>query len=376
VPVSRYLRSLDSMAQIYKVYVDDRKLEEAYVLQIKMVVLFIKHLKTHPEYQKHANQYPKDVNRRRQMCNEALKCAEVIKMRLLEKFAAEKIAAEKEEERVRLEAAAQKTKAEMWKLEEERRRLEDESKRAADEMELFEQEQKRKEAEEERQKLLRLYPTPAERETPADIPTIPSRSAKPELSTAGSASAISIVRNNSSTPPSGSIRTVNIPTDISSKFLALSAANNRRNIETCGLLFGVAEGEAFKITHCMLPKQTGTHDSCVTTNEEQIWKFQDERLNLIMLGWIHTHPDYNVFLSSVDMHNQFLYQCLLPEALAVVVSPKFSEVGAFHLTPKGLDVIGSCRQKGFHPHSKHPPLFEAASNAQFVGGNIEMIDWR
>ena len=60
VPVSRYLRSLDSMAQIYKVYVDARKLEEAYVLQIKMVVLFIKHLKTHPEYQKHANQNPKD----------------------------------------------------------------------------------------------------------------------------------------------------------------------------------------------------------------------------------------------------------------------------------------------------------------------------
>jgi proteasome lid subunit RPN8/RPN11 len=43
-----------------------------------------------------------------------------------------------------------------------------------------------------------------------------------------------------------------------------------------------------------------------------------------MLGWIHTHPDYNAFLSSVDMHNQFLYQCLLPEALAIVVSVRYS----------------------------------------------------
>jgi proteasome lid subunit RPN8/RPN11 len=44
---------------------------------------------------------------------------------------------------------------------------------------------------------------------------------------------------------------------------------------------------------------------------------------LIMLGWIHTHPDYQAFLSSVDMHNQYLYQSLLPEALALVVSVRY-----------------------------------------------------
>ena len=39
-----------------------------------------------------------------------------------------------------------------------------------------------------------------------------------------------------------------------------------------------------------------------------------------MLGWIHTHPDYNAFLSSVDLHNHYLYQCMMAESIAIVVS--------------------------------------------------------
>ena len=29
-----------------------------------------------------------------------------------------------------------------------------------------------------------------------------------------------------------------------------------------------------ELTHVLIPKQKGTHDSCVTTNEEQILEFQ------------------------------------------------------------------------------------------------------
>ena len=60
VPVGRYIRSLDSMNQIYKVYVDDRKYENAYILQIKMVVLFLKFLKKHPEYDSYAKLHAKE----------------------------------------------------------------------------------------------------------------------------------------------------------------------------------------------------------------------------------------------------------------------------------------------------------------------------
>lgn len=34
-----------------------------------------------------------------------------------------------------------------------------------------------------------------------------------------------------------------------------------------------------------------------------------------------------------------------------------SRTGFFKLTEHGLEEISSCRQKGFHPHSKDPPLF-------------------
>lgn len=36
----------------------------------------------------------------------------------------------------------------------------------------------------------------------------------------------------------------------------------------------------------MIPKQSGTSDSCTTMNEEDIFEFQDKQ-DLITLGWIH-----------------------------------------------------------------------------------------
>ena len=40
-----------------------------------------------------------------------------------------------------------------------------------------------------------------------------------------------------------------------------------------------------------------------------------EKEDLILLGWIHTYTGYgySVFLSSVDMHNQYERQRMLPE---------------------------------------------------------------
>jgi len=45
------------------------------------------------------------------------------------------------------------------------------------------------------------------------------------------------------------------------------------------------------------------------------------------LGWIHTHPQYDLFLSAVDLHNQIAYQMQLPEAIAIVSSPIVSKPG-------------------------------------------------
>ena len=43
---------------------------------------------------------------------------------------------------------------------------------------------------------------------------------------------------------------------------------------------------------------------------------------MTVVGWIHTHPTQSAFLSSVDLHMQYSYQQMLPEALAIVCSVK------------------------------------------------------
>ena len=64
------------------------------------------------------------------------------------------------------------------------------------------------------------------------------------------------------------------------------------------------------------------------------------REGLLTFGWIHTHPTQTCFLSSIDMHTQFSYQIMMPEAIAIVMAPsKEPNSGVFTLTPKGMDIL-------------------------------------
>ena len=51
--------------------------------------------------------------------------------------------------------------------------------------------------------------------------------------------------------------------------------------------------------------------------------------------------------------------CVIEGTPLLDSGPAFSyfRTGFFRLTDHGLEEISSCRQKGFHPHSKDPPLF-------------------
>uniref|UniRef100_A0ABI7XGQ3 STAM binding protein n=1 Tax=Felis catus TaxID=9685 RepID=A0ABI7XGQ3_FELCA len=89
-----------------------------------------------------------------------------------------------------------------------------------------------------------------------------------------------------------------------------------------------------------------------------------------------THPTQTAFLSSVDLHTHCSYQMMLPESIAIVCSPKFQETGFFKLTDHGLEEISSCRQKGFHPHSKDPPLFCSCSHVTVVDRAVTITDLR
>ncbi|CAO3636054.1 unnamed protein product [Cunninghamella blakesleeana] len=148
------------------------------------------------------------------------------------------------------------------------------------------------------------------------------------------------------------LRTFIIPNSLQNKFLNIAKNNTDRNIETCGILAGTLKNNILKMTTLIIPKQTGTSDTCTTQNEEELFEFQDAN-DLLTFGWIHTHPSQSCFLSSVDLHTHCSYQLMLPEAIAIVCAPQHKpDFGIFRLTdPPGLDVISSCKiEKAFHPH--------------------------
>lgn len=160
-----------------------------------------------------------------------------------------------------------------------------------------------------------------------------------------------------------SLRTIEMEGDMFDRFVSLTNRNTVRGIETCGILAGtfLAQKNIFRVTHLIIPKQTGTSDTCATTNEDEIFDYQIKH-DLLTLGWIHTHPTQACFLSSVDLHTQSSYQALFPEAVAVVIAPRDTPNFAFfHLSKNGFPTIQNCPLSGFHHHPERG-LYEACSH--------------
>ncbi|KAL0084200.1 hypothetical protein J3Q64DRAFT_1809830 [Phycomyces blakesleeanus] len=171
------------------------------------------------------------------------------------------------------------------------------------------------------------------------------------------------------------LRKMRLPHVLQEQFLSLARPNTLKNIETCGILAGNLKNNVLTITTLILPKQTGTSDTCSTENEEDLFEFQNKH-DLLTFGWIHaneTHPTQSCFLSSVDLHTHCSYQLMLPEAIAIVCSPSQTpNFGIFRLTdPPGLDIISTCRaERAFHTHPDKP-IYTDASDTGF----IEMINF-
>nr|CAD7428598.1 unnamed protein product [Timema monikensis] len=121
-----------------------------------------------------------------------------------------------------------------------------------------------------------------------------------------------------------SLRDVTVPRRLIERFKNLAQRNTDDNIETCGILAGKLSRNVLTITHLVLSKQSGTSDSCITTNEVEVDQFQRDH-DLVTIGWIHTHPSQTAFLSSVDLHTHYSYQCLMSEAVAIVCAPTYNE---------------------------------------------------
>jgi STAM-binding protein len=116
------------------------------------------------------------------------------------------------------------------------------------------------------------------------------------------------------------LRTLWLPTNIRQKFLSIARPNTLANLETCGILCGTLISNALFVSKLVIPEQESTSDTCETVNESGLFDYCD-REDLMVLGWIHTHPSQTCFMSSRDLHTHCGYQVMMPESIAIVCAP-------------------------------------------------------
>ncbi|XP_047346846.1 STAM-binding protein-like A isoform X1 [Vespa velutina] len=367
IPPHRYYRSGIQMIRQADVYVKEKNYEEAYCLFLKFITLFVEKMQHHQMYHVVT---AKDKAINKQKLREVIPKAEELKKQLLKQYQNQ---LDKDLEDTK---KAEKANAERLKQEEEQRLKEEE-------------ERKNKLAALEAVKAAKIaastffVTTDDTRSIKLPIPNLKPPTSLPVASRAQSLKDNSIPTVDRSTKPtillndSGQLRDIVLPSKLIENFLALAFSNTANNKETCGILTGKLEQNKLLITHLLIPQQTGSPDSCLTLNEEDIFDFQDHH-NLITLGWIHTHPTQTAFLSSVDLHTHCSYQLMMAEAIAIVCAPKYDETAFFILTPEyGLDYIANCRETGFHPHPTEPPLYMKAKHCKLnPNAPVEVIDLR
>ncbi|NXE82027.1 STABP protein, partial [Cochlearius cochlearius] len=401
VPPRRYYRSGVEILRMATVYSEEGNIENAFILYNKYITLFIEKLPQHRDYKTAV--IPEKKETMKKLKEVAFPRAEELKEELLKRYAKDyaKYKEQKVSER-RLEACGpQKTLSHKGFGRGQRNRvaLMKQQQAEQEQFHAFEEMIRRQELEKERLRIVQEFgkpePSPESLDGPLipgvekpptdlipKVPVSPVHPASPSAGTVSSKppvvdrslkpSALGSTENNASMDV---LRQVIVPRELCQKFLQLADANTVRGVETCGILCGKLMRNEFTITHVIVPKQYGGPDYCNTENEEELFMIQDQH-GLVTLGWIHTHPTQTAFLSSVDLHTHCSYQMMLPESIAIVCSPKYQETGFFKLTEHGLEEISSCRQKGFHPHSKEPPLFTTCNHVSVVERDVVLMDLR
>uniref|UniRef100_A0A8C6LF73 STAM binding protein like 1 n=1 Tax=Nothobranchius furzeri TaxID=105023 RepID=A0A8C6LF73_NOTFU len=362
----RYFRSGVEMERMAAVYLEEGSLENAYVLYTKFITLFVEKLPSHRDYQQ-GSSIPEKQLIMKKLQEVAFPRKEELKKRLQEKYSREHtdyLSAQVcgcvyartnacvrlsllEEEKLRVAA---------------QRRMQIES----EQFRYFEDQLRRQELASRR-----VEEAEPKVSNPSDKPKPASCCHQPTSPVFGWTAHLFVCAGQRVE----GLRRVVIPRDLMYRFLLLANSNTSRGIETCGILCGRLTHNEFVLTHVVIPKQSAGPDFCDMENVEELFSFQDQQ-NLLTLGWIHTHPTQTAFLSSVDLHTHCSYQLMLPEAIAIVCAPKHDDTGVFQLTSSGMTEVSACRHKGFHPHSKDPPLFTVCKHVVVRDVKLNLLDLR
>lgn len=356
IPLKRYFRSGKEMLRMAEEYHKDGSLENAFILYTRYITLFVEKMTQHPD--KTLTTSPEWFSTRKKL-KEVLPIAEKLKSKLLEKYTKEYEAILKDKEREEAQQAKQ----------EEHRKKEQLDKLMFEQQKLFAQHQHQQHQHQQRphdeipvrpatptpgavspsevypilqdydygssDHLVYLNRPPAYRSDDSlQTPGVHAAAVKPSASLSVAVTKRPSVDRSTKPLPllspepfflgAQGLRAVVVPGGLFAKFLHLSRTNTERNVETCAILAGKFSGNQLSISHLLVPKQSGTADSCFTESEEEVLEYQDQ-LGLDTVGWIHTHPTQTAFMSSVDLHTHCSYQLMLPEAIAIVCSPKYEE---------------------------------------------------
>ncbi|XP_054719582.1 STAM-binding protein-like [Uloborus diversus] len=395
IPIRRYFRSGSEMLRMAKMYLDEGQLENAFILYTKYTTLFIEQIPKHPEYSTLSDLEKNDTRKKLQSC---LGVAEKVKAALLLSYT--KKYEKWKEEKERQDAEEKLRQLQLLEIEEKQRK----EQKIREEFEkeknwrLAQGREMMKSTESNSSEVTRIDSSLSmvDEVDRSSICDYRSELVSPTPSLYSNQSLLSIDSRSISTPsvdrstkprsilspgPDSSyvhgLRLVLVPSRGIDMFLSLAKPNTDRNVETCGILAGKMSHNQLMVTHLLIPKQTGTADSCTTDNEEDIFMYQD-KYDLITLGWIHTHPSQTAFMSSVDLHTHCSYQLMMPEAIAIVCAPKYENTSIFSLTPDyGVDYISQCRQKGFHPHPNEPVIYEESIHVKLdTQATITVVDLR
>ncbi|XP_014428206.2 AMSH-like protease isoform X4 [Pelodiscus sinensis] len=367
----RYFRSGVEMERMASVYLEEGNLENAFVLYNKFITLFVEKLPSHRDYQQCAVPEKQDIMKK--LKEVAFPRTDDLKKDLLKKYNVEYQEYMQDKN---------KCKAEFLRKLEQQRLIEAEKKRIAqmrqqqletEQFQFFEDQLKKQELARD----LKIK----ENMVDGSVLSCISMHQNSSLSTTfsdkaskndASVSARQSLSVNQALKPAATLSTVQnqvaealrgvvLPTDLCHKFLLLAEANTTHN--------------EFTITHVIVPKQSAGPDYCDMENVEELFSVQDQH-DLLTLGWIHTHPTQTAFLSSVDLHTHCSYQLMLPEAIAIVCSPKHNDTGIFRLTNAGMLEVSACKKKGFHPHTKEPRLFNTCKHVVGKETKIIVLDLR
>jgi STAM-binding protein len=183
------------------------------------------------------------------------------------------------------------------------------------------------------------------------------------------------------------LRTIFLPPTLRTTFLRLAYKNTQANLETCAFLAGTLISNALFVSKLIVPSQTSTSDTCEMTNESQLFDLVDAEADLMILGWIHTHPTQTCFMSSRDLHTHAGYQMMLAESIAIVCAPSKGDTthggewGIYRLTdPPGKKAILACQKPGiFHPHDVENTYTDALRPGHVVeakGLEFDVVDLR